>query len=422
MLRLAILTALLITVPTTSSPGQTFWQRLTGKRKPTASRPAPQASTARANANFALEQEHGPWLIMASTFSGYGAEQQATKLAEELSQKHGMNAYVHDMQFDLTGDTPGQGVDKYGAPIKMRYRKGERLHEWAVLVGNFSSIEDERAQEMLEKIKVLQPQSLEFNSGEETTQNFAEVRKIQASLVERLKNSKQLGPMRNAFLTSNPILPKEYFVPKGVDKFIEKMNAKVEHSLLDCPGRYSVKVASFQGSTSIEGAATAMQSMSNRRKKKKQEDPLAAAAEKAHLLTMEMRKQGWEAYEFHDRNESYVTVGSFDKIATGRKGQEVPTAKVQEIMRTFGARYNTPATPLAEARLPSSVQAKADEVKQRFSQVFSQEHGQIAGGMTPKFAVVPPKSRNGKVIPFDVHPHPIEAPKRTISGSFAWRN
>ena len=44
-------------------------------------------------------------------------------------------------------------------------------------------------------------------------------------------------------------LPREYFVPKGVDDFVAKMNQGVEHSLLDCPGRYTVQVATFRGKT-----------------------------------------------------------------------------------------------------------------------------------------------------------------------------
>ena len=39
------------------------------------------------------------------------------------------------------------------------------------------------------------------------------------------------------------MLPKGYFVPKGVDDFVASMNRGVEYSLLDCPGRQTVKVA-----------------------------------------------------------------------------------------------------------------------------------------------------------------------------------
>ena len=40
---------------------------------------------------------------------------------------------------------------------------------------------------------------------------------------------------------------------------------------------------------------------------------LEEAAENAHILTESLRQQGYEAYEFHDRDQSIVTVGSFDR-------------------------------------------------------------------------------------------------------------
>ena len=38
----------------------------------------------------------------------------------------------------------------------------------------------------------------------------------------------------------------------------------------------------------------------------------------AHKLTLALRKKGYEAYEFHDRFSSIVTVGSFDSTGTPR--------------------------------------------------------------------------------------------------------
>ena len=45
---------------------------------------------------------------------------------------------------------------------------------------------------------------------------------------------------------------------------------------------------------------------------------LAAAARKADNLTG-LRFKGFEAYQFHDRNASIVTVGSFDSVGTPRE-------------------------------------------------------------------------------------------------------
>ena len=50
---------------------------------------------------------------------------------------------------------------------------------------------------------------------------------------------------------------------------------------------------------------------------------LEEAAYNAHLLVVALRKQGVEAYEFHDRHESLVTIGSFDSVGVsgGRTSQ-----------------------------------------------------------------------------------------------------
>src|SRR5262245_422998 len=85
---------------------------------PTARNAAGQASSDK------LTQESGPWLIVAASFSGVGAEEQAHELAAELRQRHRLTSYVHEMSFDLSNksDTsPGRGLDQYGAPIRRRY-------------------------------------------------------------------------------------------------------------------------------------------------------------------------------------------------------------------------------------------------------------------------------------------------------------
>ena len=44
------------------------------------------------------------------------------------------------------------------------------------------------------------------------------------------------------------------------------------------------------------------------------------AAEKAHRLTKALRAKGFQAYEFHDRYSSAVTVGSFSEATVSRVG------------------------------------------------------------------------------------------------------
>lgn len=398
-----------------------FWNPFRSKKKeqpaPAAERPVRQASAQMPVASLALTQQSGPWLILATTFSGAGAEDQARDLCHELRQTLGLPTYLHQMTFDLAGDQPvGRGVDRYGAPIKMQYKHGDKRQEWAVLVGDYPAYDDSIAERDLATIKSHSPTALRPNADGHTAQNFAGYRQQMVAALAGKTTAN--GPMKTAFLTRNPLLPEEYFVPKGVDKFVEKMNKDLDHSALDIPGRYSVKVASFRARGTLLGATQARSSKVRRRRDK--DDPLLEASWNAHFLCEEMRRQGWDAYEFHDRTESCVMVGSFDQVksATGD-----PNGEVIDIIRTFGAAFNTPTTPLAQQRLPSA-DAQRKELRQTFNNLFSSEVGQVAGGMNPKYAHVKvsddPKEPL-KAIPFDIRPHVVEAPKRSVSSGFAWR-
>jgi len=107
---------------------------------------------------------------------------------------------------------------------------------------------------------------------------------------------------------------------------------------------------------------------------------LEDAAKSAHLLTEALRKKGYDAYEFHDRNSSIVTIGSFASV-----GNRLPDGRIDlnpsihTIMKTFGAETkNTPG--------------KAPEV-----------------GKAKKLAG----------IPFDVQPMPVEVPQWSISSDYS---
>lgn len=412
-----LLAATLLAAAVAQPADAQFWNPFRSKQKSERKadpQVAPAAHVAPAQQSFKLTDQSGPWLILATTFSGEGAEDQARDLCRELNASLKLPTYIHRMKFDLAGDEPvGRGVDRYGAPVKMRYRSGASREEWAVLVGDYPAVDDSLAERDLSTIKSVKPQALTVGDDSQTRQNLANYRAMTAAIAGK---KDEAGPMRTAFLTRNPLLPESFFVPKGVDKFVEKMNKQLEHSALDIKGRYTIKVATFRGRGTLVGASQARSSKSRRRKD--DSDPLVEAAENAHYLCEEMRRKGWDAYEFHNRTESYVCVGSFDKV-TDSSG--APMQEVAEIVRTFGAKYDTPSTPLTKQRVAANT-ARVEEVKQTFNQLFSSEVGQVMGGMNPKYAnVALEKGQAPRPIPFDVYPEAIEAPKRSVSSGFAWR-
>ncbi len=276
-------------------------------------------------AMFPLAENDGPWLVLATTFRGEGARADARTLVQELRRDHKLKAYTHEKSFDYTGKQQGLGFNPDGTPKKMRYAKEEQVVEVAVLVGDFASFDDPRGQKMLTKIKGLHPQALSGDSGK--SQSFSDFRKMIG-----LDRNAAKGPMHLAFVIPNPLLPEDFFTRQQVDKFVIEMNADVTHSLLDCPGRYTVRVATFTGAgtfdqKAIEGGDDSV----------KLESRLMEAAEKAHRLTQALRRSGWQAWEFHDRESSIVCVGSLQQLAVPQgNGAAVVNPELARIVRELG--------------------------------------------------------------------------------------
>ena len=54
------------------------------------------------NQPYRLGEDHGPWMIMACSFSGEGAEEQARELVYELRKRYKLEAFTHRMRFDFS--------------------------------------------------------------------------------------------------------------------------------------------------------------------------------------------------------------------------------------------------------------------------------------------------------------------------------
>ncbi len=342
---------------TPEATGEPLWQRLIpGKRV--------EADPER---DYVMREENGPWMVMATTFSGEGAWDQAHDLVLELRKRYKLEAYLHEMSFDYTDDVQGRGVDQYGQPVRMQYRRSGEFQEIAVLVGNYDRVDSPRAQSTLHKIKYMKPQTLDPNQRGATSQVLAALRTIQVNLLPENDDRRNQGPMRKAFVTRNPMLPREFFAPQGIDPLVAKMNDGVENSLLKCPGKYTVKVATFTGTVVLD-----QKQVEHYQNGGKMKSRLAQAALNAHKLTLALRHKGYDAYEFHDRYASIVTVGAFDRLGQPRvDGKTELDPQIHTIMRTFGATPTegqaggTPQTgykPKSVARIPLDIQPQLVEV------------------------------------------------------------
>ena len=119
-------------------------------------------------------------------------------------------------------------------------------------------------------------------------------------------------------------------------------------------------------------------------KKSRTKSQLAEAMEKAHRLTMELRKLGAEAYEFHDRYESFVCVGSFDYAKyKNQEGREIWNQDIIETMRNYqGTIEDFPGLNMKNAVRPKTI-----------------------------------PSLRGTGIAFDVQPLPVKVPKASVNVS-----
>ena len=305
-------------------------------------------------AMYPLAEKDGPWLVLATTFRGEGARDDARKLAQELRGSHRLTAYTHEKAFDYSGEQRGMGLNPDGSPKRMRYANGGQVLEVAVLVGDFASSDDPRAQKTLQKVKQLRPRSLEAAQTSRLESDF-----MQANRDHVAGGNATKPPLHTALLIPNPLLPADYFSRQQIDEFVMEMNADVTHSLLDCPARYTVRVATFTGAGTFNtGAGSIDESVPDRSlvdvnrfvevlkgngwkdpqvRGLEEESRLVEAADKAHRLTEALRRSGWQAWEFHDRDSSIVCVGSVDQLVVpGPGGRQVPHPELAKIVAAMG--------------------------------------------------------------------------------------
>jgi hypothetical protein len=281
---------------------------------------------------YELEEAHGPWMIMCASFAGPTAEQQSHDLVLELRRRFHLEAFTFRQTFDFTKPTEGLGWNKYGGKRKMKYVNSARFDEIAVLVGHWQSVDDPQLQKSLDVLKFATPATFEQHA-EQSSQRFAGLRSIYKMVHAKIEPTEQTkGPMGSAFVTRNPLLPEEYFAAKGIDPFVVDMNEDLPYSLLRCKGKYSVRVATFRGVDTMKPDEFARLTAQPRKMAKIDE-----AALKASRLCAALREKGVEAYEFHDRTESMVTIGSFEEVGTPRAdGKTEINPAIHQIMEQYG--------------------------------------------------------------------------------------
>ncbi len=349
-------------------------------------------------ADYTLTKQNGPWLIVAATFRGYDAKpgtqladakhkqssqearQQAQELVIELRKKYKLAAFTHNRVDDYSERQSGNGIDRYGRPKRMKFLNDDDslITEVAVLVGDYSAVEDPDCQAALKQIKVMHPDALDVDHGKGSCLITLGV---QAAAFGKNDIRHERAPMAKAFVSRNPLLPPETAQNRGVDKMVADMNREVEFSLLKCRGKYTVQVATFTGEVIIDQNKIQQVKSSESAGHSR----LAEAAEKAHKVTATLREMGYEAYEFHDRSSSIVTVGGFESTGTPRTDGKIEINPVAfKIIELF----------------------KAKDPNARPGQT----------SLAPTGALQPARVAN---ISMDLQPMMVEVPRRSISADYS---
>lgn len=316
-----------------------------------------------AKAVLDLKPENGPWLIFAHSFEGESAKESAQTLAQEIQRDLGLAAFLLEKKFDYSAPVPGSGIREDGSQKIMKYRDAKVVDGYAVLVGEFDSLEHPSVSPTLERVKSYQAKSLmeeDTTAGGAKEQGNEENIKRAKKWLSSLSKDKKAGPMSGAFMTRNPLLPIEFFQSPELEKFVYDMNRQPgynEHSLLDCKGKYSVRVITFRGDSELlswgqggkEGAGGGEGGSA-----------LEQAAERAYIVMKALRAAGYEAYQFHDRDQSIVTVGGFDSLgAADTNNRFIYTQGIRDVIDRFAPKgqmadtseYNLNFGPAVQPRL-----------------------------------------------------------------------
>ena len=331
-----------------------------------------QSNAPASDIRYELKQEDGPWMILATTFVGENAKQSAETTAAEIRQNLRVPAFIYREKFDFT-----KSEQDATSARRVRYANAYEYEAYAVLVGEYDSIEHPGIEKDLANLKTLQLSVYADPSkvkAELNTQTPATTLKAFSHKLFKTRKGRDKGPMTNAFVTRNPMLPEEYFTPPKVDSFVHQLNEDKPYSLLECSGKYTVVVCTFEGlGTIVDGRKE-----KNFEPSMKRLDKFAADAGK---VVAKLRKDGDEAYQYHDRHRSLVTVGSFETL-----GRPLPNGGFEyapEILRTM--------------------------------KKYSAFNAQVARRVPGKSGIA---ANHAAMIPFDVQPTPIAVPKSSKRGLF----
>lgn len=296
---------------------------------------------------YPLTNREGPWLIHIGSFRGDEAYDFALRFAEETRSKHKLLTFIFSMheadairdreelrkrQLEMIGSDKVAGSDE-----KIKLRTVRVIKEYSVFVGNFSDMEKARVE--AERIKDFPPPTsiptfgIYFNNAP-TARLREDPNRGTASNLFRMKSDvvmeegkrlaqTQGNPYAQAFVAKNPLAFKTNAAvvqnnpnaPVPMDPTWKALNEREQYSIFTCPKNWTLVVAQFSppsevSSTSRNSVVQTGYRTSNKELGKGLEDAARTARQLADILRD--GGKGYDAYVFHTREYSLVTVGAFE--------------------------------------------------------------------------------------------------------------
>lgn len=299
---------------------------------------------------YLLTKQAGPFMVIAHTFRGPDAVRWAQALAMELRSSHQLMAYIYfkkikPMNSNVRGvpptSNPEDGEGRISEPEIYRI-----YDEAVVLVGDKPTMKE--AEDLLKFVKKIKPATL--------------------SNVPSIFPWRTGAGLKNAIVTANPLIPAQELFARESDPLVEAMN-KGPYSIYNCPGPYTLVVARFVGRSAFgEGDKDFLKDDNLKT------SPLAKATDDAELMAAELNKDpqfkqaGYQAYVYHDRNKSVVTLGHFNnKVENEKIFKDQKVQSIRQHLDKLNQQYLTAGKLAAPLSPTDMMEVPKASVKQKAS-------------------------------------------------------
>jgi len=283
------------------------------------------AGSARAQTDYEVTPQAGPWMICVASFTGPPAKELTEAMIHEIRTKHNLPAYSfcrsaeerrkQQEYIEQYKQMQRAWLEQSGLPLdtKLRGPKTYRIEDqYAVLVGGYK--DEDAAYKAAQQIRKMTPSEKFMDQTTKGVLSGDEVTPASEKPVF-------INPFRSAFPVPNPTVPAEKRAKDDKpDARLKSYNSGESYSLLKNPKLWTLAIKSYHGAAAIK------QELSDRPLVQKLLSPsdagrlLHASGREAHALAELLRNLDkryidyplHEAYVLHDEYSSTVTIGSFD--------------------------------------------------------------------------------------------------------------